>query len=37
MYSIVIIDNNIVLYTSKLLRLDCKCSHHNKEIIISLL
>ena len=34
MQSTVIIDNNILLYTSKLLRLDLKSSQHMKEIII---
>ena len=34
MYSIVIIINNIVLYTLKLLTVDLKYSHHKKEMVI---
>ena len=33
-HSVVIIDNNTVLYTGKLLRVDLKCSHHKKEMVL---
>lgn len=32
MYSMVTIDNNIILYTTKLLRVDLKCSHYTQKI-----
>lgn len=34
MYSTVVIVNNAVLYTWKLLRVDLKCLHHKKEMVI---